>query len=73
MTELSVQQIVSCDKTDGGCNGGGGGGIDLESHHLDKSSKIARTGTCKFSLDPEPMQTANGASMRIEILAALMV
>jgi len=57
MTELSEQQIISCDKTDGGCNGGDlptafdyvmkAGGIDTESDYKDTSSKTARTGTCK--------------------------
>merc|ERR1712046_19791 len=57
LEKLSEQQIVSCDKTDGGCDGGDlptafdyvkkAGGIDLQSDYPDKSSKSGRTGSCK--------------------------
>jgi len=55
---LSAQQINSCDKRDGGCNGGntetayeyvkGAGGIELESDYP-YTSGGGSTGTCKFN------------------------
>lgn len=57
LEDLSEQQIISCDKTDGGCNGGDlptafeyvmqAGGIDTMSDYPDTSSSSGRTGTCK--------------------------
>jgi C1A family cysteine protease len=57
LEDLSEQQIISCDKTDGGCNGGDlptafdyvmqAGGIDTMSDYPDTSSTSGRTGTCK--------------------------
>lgn len=54
--ELSTQQIVACDKTDGGCDGGdlptafdyvkGAGGIDSASDYADTSSAQGQSGTC---------------------------
>jgi len=57
--KLSEQQVVSCDKSDGGCNGGDlptafeyvqkNGGIDTQSDYPDTSSSTGRTGSCKKS------------------------
>jgi len=57
MKKLSTQQIISCDKTDGGCNGGdlptafdyveSDGGIDEDANYPDTSHKSGRTGSCK--------------------------
>jgi C1A family cysteine protease len=57
LEELSEQQVISCDKTDGGCNGGdlptafdyveSAGGIDTESDYPDTSAKSGNTGRCK--------------------------
>jgi C1A family cysteine protease len=54
---LSPQQITSCDKTDGGCNGGNtetaynyvkkAGGLEAESNYPYTSGKTKKTGTCK--------------------------
>merc|ERR1711894_699724 len=53
------QQIISCDKTDGGCNGGdlptawdyvkSAGGIVKESTYPDTSGSSGSTGSCKSS------------------------
>jgi C1A family cysteine protease len=58
LMKLSVQQVVSCDKVDGGCNGGNtesayqyvvkAGGIELESDYP-YTSGTGRTGTCTFA------------------------
>merc|ERR1711959_197409 len=55
--QATGQNIISCDKSDGGCNGGDlptafdyvkkAGGIDLQSDYPDKSSSSGRTGSCK--------------------------
>jgi len=55
--KLSNQQIVSCDKSDDGCDGGDlptafqyvqqNGGIDLQSDYPDTSSSSGRDGKCK--------------------------
>lgn len=57
LTELSPQQINSCDRNDGGCNGGNTetafryvascGGIQTEADYP-YTSGTGRTGTCKF-------------------------
>lgn len=57
LIDLSQQQIISCDKVDGGCDGGDlpsafeyvmkAGGIDSSSDYPDKSSSSGRTGSCK--------------------------
>lgn len=57
MQVLSTQQIISCDKVDGGCNGGdlptafdyveSDGGIDSNSDYPDKSHRFGFTGQCK--------------------------
>merc|ERR1712100_397086 len=57
LEELSEQQIISCDKVDGGCNGGDlptafeyvekAGGIDTESDYPDSSARSGNTGRCK--------------------------
>jgi len=57
MPILSTQQIISCDKTDGGCNGGdlptafdyveSDGGIDSDSNYADTSHRFGITGSCK--------------------------
>jgi len=58
LTSLSVQQIVSCDTTDGGCNGGDtptayayvkkAGGLDLSSAYP-YTSGAGKNGVCKFN------------------------
>jgi len=55
---LSTQQLISCDKTDGGCNGGDtvtaykyietAGGLDTGSDYPDKSHTSGTTGKCKW-------------------------
>lgn len=55
---LSTQQIISCDKTDDGCDGGNtetayayvkkAGGLDTASDYPDKSHKTGRTGKCTW-------------------------
>jgi C1A family cysteine protease len=57
LEELSEQQIISCDKVDGGCDGGDlptafeyvekAGGIDTESDYPDSSASSGNTGRCK--------------------------
>jgi len=54
---LSVQQVVSCDREDDGCDGGDilpafkylkeEGGIDTESHYPDKSRENGKNGHCE--------------------------
>jgi len=54
---LSTQQIISCDKSDDGCDGGDtttayqyvkkAGGLDSAKDYPDKSSTTGRTGKCK--------------------------
>merc|ERR1711953_11500 len=56
LPQLSTQQIISCDKTDGGCDGGNtetayayvekAGGIDTAADYPDKSHQTGRTGKC---------------------------
>merc|ERR1712201_39633 len=58
MPILSTQQIISCDKTDAGCNGGdlptafdyveSAGGLDTEEDYP-YTSKTGRSGSCKSS------------------------
>jgi len=58
LTILAPQQIVSCDKVDGGCNGGwpynaytyvhGAGGIETENAYPYSSGTSGATGTCRF-------------------------
>merc|ERR1711998_108646 len=55
---LSTQQIISCDKSDLGCNGGDlptafeyvqkAGGLDTASDYPDKSHNTGRTGKCSW-------------------------
>merc|ERR1712072_1520346 len=57
MPVLSTQQIIACDKTDGGSNGGdlptafdyveSDGGIDEDSNYPDTSHRFGITGKCK--------------------------
>jgi C1A family cysteine protease len=57
LEELSEQQVISCDKTDGGCDGGDlptafdyvkkAGGIDTEKDYPDTSAASGNTGRCK--------------------------
>jgi len=57
MPILSTQQIISCDKTDGGCQGGdlptafdyveADGGIEADSNYPDTSHRFGITGKCK--------------------------
>lgn len=54
---LATQQLVGCDPTDGGCNGGdlptafdyikSDGGLDSDSHYPDTSSRWGRSGSCQ--------------------------
>jgi len=55
---LSVQQLISCDKLDGGCNGGDppsavrylkGAGFGTAEDYPDTSSKSGKTGKCKWN------------------------
>jgi C1A family cysteine protease len=58
LLSLSAQQINSCDKTDGGCNGGNtetaygyvksAGGLELASDYPYTSGTTGKTGTCNF-------------------------
>merc|ERR1719198_1684916 len=58
LPKLSTQQIISCDKTDDGCDGGNtetaytyvqkAGGIDASSDYPDKSHRTGRTGKCSW-------------------------
>merc|ERR1712025_701876 len=63
MTELSTQQVVSCDKTDGGCNGGdlptafdyveSAHGLTTEAEYpYSSATKIGITGKCKNQGSP---------------------
>lgn len=55
---LSTQQVISCDKTDGGCNGGDlpsafhylmkAGGQDTDADYPDTSHTTGNTGKCKW-------------------------
>ena len=57
LIKISEQEIVSCDKNDGGCDGGDlptafkwakqNGGIDTQADYPDTSSKTGKDGTCK--------------------------
>jgi len=57
MPKLSTQQIIACDKTDGGCNGGdlptafdyveSDGGIESDANYPDTSHRFGITGSCK--------------------------
>jgi cathepsin F/cysteine peptidase B len=57
MPTLSTQQVISCDKTDGGCNGGdlptafdfieSDGGLDTDANYPDTSHRFGITGSCK--------------------------
>jgi len=59
LMDLSEQQVISCDKVDGGCGGGDlptafeyvqkNGGIDTEADYPDTSSSTGSTGSCKQS------------------------
>jgi len=61
MPVLSTQQIISCDKEDGGCDGGdlpsaldyvkNAGGIDTAKDYPDTSHKKGNTGKCKWDKD----------------------
>lgn len=54
---LSTQQVISCDKADGGCDGGDiesafhylqkEGGLDTEAHYPDKSHNSGQSKSCK--------------------------
>jgi len=65
---LSTQQIISCDKTDQGCNGGDTvtayqyikkvGGLDTAFDYPDKSHISGRTGTCTW--DKEEVAKVTG-------------
>jgi len=58
MPVLSTQQIISCDQTDYGCNGGDpasalqyieqAGGLDVASDYTDTSHATGSTGKCKW-------------------------
>jgi len=58
LPKLSTQQIISCDKTDDGCDGGDTvtaykyvkkvGGIDTAADYPDKSHNTGRTGKCTW-------------------------
>merc|ERR1712087_839231 len=58
LPDLSTQQIISCDKTDDGCDGGNtetayayvkkAGGLDTAEDYPDKSHNSGRTGKCKW-------------------------
>merc|ERR1712176_1311849 len=58
LPKLSTQQIISCDKTDDGCDGGNtetaykyvtkAGGIDTAADYPDKSHTTGRTGKCSW-------------------------
>mmetsp|Transcript_18351 Transcript_18351/g.44781 ORF Transcript_18351/g.44781 Transcript_18351/m.44781 type:complete len:276 (+) Transcript_18351:73-900(+) len=58
MPELSTQQVISCDRTDGGCDGGNipsalryveqAGGLDSSSDYPDTSHKSGHTGRCEW-------------------------
>lgn len=61
---LAPQQIISCDKTDDGCNGGNtetaydyvkkAGGMTLEKDYPDTSARSGKTGKCKTAaITPE--------------------
>jgi len=62
MLELSPQNVVSCDKRDGGCNGGDTisafkwikrhKGIASEASYPYKAGKTGRTGRCKGGIKP---------------------
>jgi len=69
---LSPQQITSCDKTDGGCNGGNtetaykyvvsAGGLETESGYPYTSGAAGVTGTCKAASTDTKSATISGFS-----------
>jgi len=68
MPVLSTQQIISCDETDGGCNGGDpatalkyieqAGGLDTAADYEDTSHSSGSTGSCKW--DKQTAATVTG-------------
>jgi len=65
---LSPQQITSCDKTDGGCNGGNTetaykyvekAGLEAESSYPYKSGRSQRSGTCEYSSSKTVVSISN--------------
>jgi len=63
--ELSTQQVISCDKRDGGCGGGntetayayieGAGGLVSASDYPDTSHSSGSTGTCSKAKSSDPV------------------
>jgi len=70
---LSPQQITSCDKVDGGCNGGntetayqyvmGAGGLETDAAYPYTSGTFGITGTCKFDASQIKVSIKNYASV----------
>merc|ERR1712048_1468340 len=67
---LSEQQVISCDKTDGGCNGGdlptafdyiSSAGLDTQSDYPDTSSTKGKTGKCKSHTNQVTLLTSKYA------------
>merc|ERR1712107_689275 len=69
LEQLSEQQIVSCDKTDGSCNGGdlptafdyvqSAGGIATQASYPDTSSDAGKTGKCNNQKESDMMAALN--------------
>jgi C1A family cysteine protease len=63
--ELSTQQVISCDRRDGGCNGGntetaysyieGAGGLVTAREYPDTSHSSGSTGSCSSSKSDDPV------------------
>jgi len=75
LEELSEQQVISCDKTDAGCNGGDlptawnyvkkAGGIVKESAYPDTSNSKGKTGSCKSKKLTNKVASVSGYSWAV--------